>query len=68
MAATHPAYNLMKMPRSSGVLTVAGDTWDALRALQLAFKTAASAQPANAGALEPKGAAPAKKKQLFSQD
>ena len=30
MAATHPAYNLMKMPGSSGVLTVAGDTKDAL--------------------------------------
>ena len=26
MAATHPAYNLMKMPGSSSVLTVAGDT------------------------------------------
>ena len=30
MAATHPAYNLMNMPGSSGVLTVAGDTKDAL--------------------------------------
>ena len=30
MAATHPAYNLMKMPGSSGVLTVSGDTRDAL--------------------------------------
>ena len=43
MAATHPAYNLMKMPGSSGVLTVHGDTGDALRVLKLAFKTAASA-------------------------
>ena len=30
MAATHPTYNLMKMPGSSGVLTVPGDTGDAL--------------------------------------
>ena len=30
MAATHPAYNLMKMSGSSGVLTVLGDTRDAL--------------------------------------
>ena len=30
MAATHPTYNLMKMPGSSGVLTVSGDTGDAL--------------------------------------
>ena len=43
MAATHPAYNLMKMPGSSGVLTVHGATGDALRVLKLAFKTAASA-------------------------
>ena len=68
MAATHPAYNLMKMPGSSGVLTVSGDTGDALQALKLAFKAAAAAQPADLDASEPKGAAPAKKKQLFSQD
>ena len=42
MATTHPAYNLMKMPGSSGVLTVAGDTKDVLQALKLAFRTAAS--------------------------
>ena len=62
MATTHPAYNLMKMPGSSGVLTMHGDTGDALRVLKLAFKTAASAQPAALEAPEPKGAAPAKKK------
>ena len=54
MAATHPAYNLMKMPGSSGVLTVSGDTRDAL--------------PTSSDALEPKVAALAKKKQLFTQD
>ena len=43
MAATHPAYNLMKMPGSSGVLTVSGDTGDALQVLKLAFKAAAVA-------------------------
>ena len=43
MAATHPSYNLMKMPGSSGVLAVHGVTGDALRALKLAFKMAASA-------------------------
>ena len=37
MAATHPAYNLMKMPGSSGVLTVARDTKEALAAFKLAF-------------------------------
>ena len=44
MAATHPAYNLMKMPGSKGVLTVKGDTKEAVTALKLAFKTAAAAQ------------------------
>src|SRR4051812_30182319 len=68
MATTHPAYNLMKMPGSSDVLTVHGDTGDALRVLKLSFKTAASAQPADSETPEPKGAAPAKKKQFFTQD
>ena len=68
MATTHPAYNLMKMPGSSGVLTVSGDTGDALQALKLAYKTAAVAQPAGSDAHEPKEAAPAKKKQLFTQE
>src|SRR4051812_37989287 len=68
MAATHPAYNLMKMPGSSGTLTVHRDTGDALRALKLTFKTAASAQPIGAGTPEPKGAAPTKKKPLLTQD
>ncbi|XBI11942.1 hypothetical protein VPH35_138889 [Triticum aestivum] len=68
MAATHPAYNLMMMPESSGVLTVAGDTKEALLALKLAFRAAAVVRPSEEGAPEAPGAAPAKKKQLFSQD
>ena len=62
MAATHPAYNLMKMPGSSDILTVSGDTGDALEALKLTFKATAVAQPTGSDAPEPKGAAPAKKK------
>ena len=58
----------MKMPGSSGVLTVSGDTGDALQVLKLAFKAAAVAQPTDSDASEPKGATPAKKKQLFTQD
>ena len=68
MAATHPAYNLMKMPGSSGVLTVAGDTKEALVALKLALKATAAAHPADADASKAKEAAPTKKKQLFTQD
>ena len=68
MAATHPGYNLMKMPGSNGVLTVPGDTEGALRVLKLALKMAAAARPADAETPKPKGAAPTKKKQLFTQD
>ena len=68
MAATHPAYNLMKMPGSKDVLTVVGDTKEALAALKLALKTAATAQPVDADTSGVKEAAPAKKKQLFTQD
>ena len=68
MAATHPAYNVMKMPGSKGVLTIKGDTKEAVIVLRLAFKTMAAAQPAGAGTHEAKEAAPTKKKQLFSQD
>ena len=68
MAATHPAYNLMKMPGSKGVLTVVGDAKEALMILKLAFKTAATAQPADADTSKVKEAAPTKKKQLFAQN
>ena len=68
MAATHPAYNLMKMPRRNGVLIVAGDTKEALTVLKLACRAAAAAYPADEAAPGAKGAAPAKKKQLFTQD
>lgn len=67
MAATHPAYNLMKMSASSGVPTVAGDAKEALTALRLAFRVAAAARPTGEAAARAQGAAPAKK-QLFSQD
>ena len=39
-----------------------------MQALKLAFKTAAAVQPARADPLKAKGAAPTKKKKLFSQD
>ena len=68
MAATHPAYNLMKMPGSNSVLTVVGDTKGMLQALMLAFKTATTTVPGEKEDQEAPEAAPAKKKQLFSQD
>ena len=62
MAATHPTYNLMKMPGSKSVLTVVGDTKEALMTLKLALKAAATAQPIDADTFNAKGAAPTKKK------
>ena len=62
MAATHPAYNLMKMPGSKDVLTIVGDTKEALAALKCALKTAAAARPANEVTLGVKEAVPTKKK------
>ena len=61
MAATHPAYNLMKMPGSKDVLTVVGDTKEALAALKCTLKTAAAARPTNEATPWAKEAAPAKK-------
>lgn len=61
MAATHPAYNLMKMPGSKGVLTVVGDTKEALVALKLALKAAVMARPADKATSGAKEAEPAKK-------
>nr|XP_040251682.1 vegetative cell wall protein gp1-like [Aegilops tauschii subsp. strangulata] len=55
MAATHTAYNLMKMQGSSDVLTVAGDTKEALTALNLTFTAAAAARPADGAAPGAKG-------------
>ena len=68
MASAHPAYNLMKMPGSNGVLAIKGDTKEVVTTLKLAFKTAAAAQPAHAGTPDAKEATPTKKKQLFTQD
>ena len=68
MAATHLAYNLMKMPGSKDVLTIVGDTKEALMALKSALKTATVARPATEATPGVKEVAPAKKKQLFTQD
>ena len=68
MAAIHQAYNLMEMPGRKNVLTVVGDSKEALAALKLALKTTAAARPANEATPGTMEAVPAKKKQLFTQD
>ena len=68
MAATHPGYNIIKMPGTGGIITVAGDTKYAVRALKRAYKAAAASCPGTSGPPGSPEAAPAKKKLLFSQD
>ena len=67
MAATHPAYNLMKMSGSQGVLTIKGDAKEALAVLKLTLRAAATARPTDADTSKAKGAVPTKKKQFFTQ-
>ena len=48
MAVTHPGYNVVKMPGSSGVITLVGDTKDAVRLLKLACRATTASCPATA--------------------
>jgi hypothetical protein len=45
MAATHHAYNVLKMPGCSDTITVCYDEEDALRSLEHTYKAAATAHP-----------------------
>ena len=47
MAVTHHAYNLAKHPGSSGTIVIRGVVTDALYAVQVAYKAAAVASPAD---------------------
>ena len=67
MAATHHAYNLFKMPGSSGSLTVHDDVRGAVCSLEHAYKEAAASYPVDNDSVDHL-AAPPKKKQLFSQE
>ena len=43
MVVTHHAYNLVKLPGCRGIITIHGQVKEALRAVELAYKTAAAA-------------------------
>lgn len=65
MAATHQGYNILKMPGSGGVLTVACQEKDAVCFLERAFQAAAVENPEDEdGALPPEVAPKTKKLQL----
>ena len=68
MAATHHGYNVLKMPGSSGIITVACKEKDAVCSLKRAYQAAAAEDPDNEGAIYPPEAVPKKKKQLRSQE
>ena len=67
MADVHHAYNLVKMPGSTGTLTIHGDIRDAVCSLEHAYKKAAASHSAEDDSVDHL-AAPPKKKQLFSQE
>ena len=65
MAATHHGYNVLKMPRSGDIITVACQEKDAVCSLEHAFQDAAVENPEDEdGALPPEIAPKAKKLQL----
>ncbi len=64
MAATHHGYNVLKMPGSGGVITIASDEKEAVRSLERAYQTAAVECSDEDGAVLALQTAPKKKKNL----
>ena len=67
MSVTHHAYNLVKLPGCGGTITIHGQVQEALRAVELAYKSAAAATSTEEDEEEPLEK-PSKKKQLFVQE
>ena len=65
MAATHHDYNVLKMPGSCGIITVACDEKDALCCLERAYRAATVENPNDEGAVYPPEVVPKKNKQLL---
>jgi hypothetical protein len=65
MAATHHSYNVLKMPGSGGIITVACDEKDVVCSLERAYQAAAVENSDDEGAMLPPKAVPKKKKQLL---
>ena len=68
MAFTHHGYNVLKMPGSYGVITVACKEKDAVCSLEHAYQAVAAKHPDNEGNVYPPEAVPKKKQQLHSQE
>jgi hypothetical protein len=67
MAATHHAFNVLKIPGASGMITVRCNEKDALRSVEHVYREAATLFPADEDLLEHFGDL-ARKKQLVSQE
>jgi hypothetical protein len=65
MAATHHGYNVLKMPGSGGIITIACDEKDAVCSLERAYQAAAVENSDGEGAALPPEAIPKRKKQLL---
>ena len=65
MAVTRHSYNVIKMPGSGGVISVACEERDAMCSLERAYQAVAVENPDNEGTLYPTEAIPKKKKQLL---
>ena len=64
MAATNHGYNVLKMPGSGGVITIASDEKEAVRSQERAYQTAAVECSEEDGAVLALQTAPKKKKNL----
>jgi hypothetical protein len=66
MAATHHGYNVLKMPGSGGIITVACNEKDAVCSLECAYQATAVESADAEGLAYPPEAVPKKKKQLLT--
>ena len=66
-SVTHHGYNIVEMPGSCGIITVACEEKDAVCSLERAYQAAAVENPDNEGAVYSPEAVPKKKKQLLRQ-
>ena len=66
MAVTHHGYNVLKMPGSGGVITIACEEKDAVCSLERAYQAAAVEDLDNDIIIYPPEVVPKKKKQLLT--
>ena len=68
MAASHHAYNVLKMPGAWGVLAIKADRQDAIFCVEQMWRAAASVTPGNSDLAGPSEPSPARKKLLTGDE